>query len=124
MEWFLSSVDPYVGFHISFCEESLVTDLAHKRFNPAMHHLEVFGEAKTVDKALPALLADMDPTIAVHPAMPFKTFGVRETLPTKLARERSATCVKANMAFQGSTAAEDAAALPALVLQQTPTNDR
>lgn len=123
MEWFLSSVDSYVGFHISFCEESLVADLADKRFNPAMHHLEVFGETKSVDKALPALLADMYPTIAVHPAMPFKTLGVWEALPTKCARERSVTCVETNMAFQGSTAAEDATTLPALVLEQTPTND-
>lgn len=85
MEWFLSSVDSYVGFHISFCEESLVADLTDKRFNPAMHHLEVFGETKPIDKTLPALLADMYPTIAVHPAMAFKTLRVWEALPTKRA---------------------------------------
>lgn len=123
MEWFLSRVDPYVAFHISFCEESLVADLADKRFNPAVHHLEVFGEAKSVDKAFSTLLADMDPAIAMHPAMPLKSLGVWEALPTERARERSVTCVETNMAFQGSTAAEDATALPTLVLEQTPTND-
>ncbi|KAG8015079.1 von Willebrand factor A domain-containing protein 7, partial [Nibea albiflora] len=91
--------------------------LTDVRFNPAVHGLEVFGEAKTVDKAFPALLADMDPTIAVHAAMPFKTLGVCEALPAKFARERSPTCVEPNMAFQGSTAAEDTTALPALILQ-------
>lgn len=74
MEWFLSGVHPYVGFHISFGEEPFVADLADERFDPPVHHLEVFGEAKTIDKALPALLTYMNPTIAVHPAMPFKTF--------------------------------------------------
>lgn len=74
MEWFLSCVHAYVGFNISSCKEPLVTDLADKRFNPAVHHLEVFGEAKTIDKALPTLLTDMDPTIAMHPPMPFQTF--------------------------------------------------
>lgn len=116
MEWFLSSVDPNMGLHIPLCKESFVADLADKRFNPAMNHLEVFGEAKTVDKALAALLADMDPTIAVHPAMPFKTFGVWETLPTERARKRPAPCMETDMALQGSTAAEDAATLPTLIL--------
>lgn len=123
MEWFLSSVDPYMGFHITFCEESFVADLADKRFNPAVHHLEVFGEAKSVDEAFPALLADMDPAITVHPAMPFKTLGVWEALPTERARVRSVTCVETNVAFQSSTAAEDTPTLPTLVLEQTPTND-
>lgn len=74
MEWFLSSVNAYVGFHVSFCEEAFVADLADEGFNLPVNHLEVFSEAKTIHKALPALLTDMDPTIAVHAAMPFKTF--------------------------------------------------
>ena len=123
MERFLSSVDSYVGFHISFCEESLLADLTNKRFQPAVHHLEVFGEAKSVDEAFPALLADMDPTIAVHTAMPFKSLGVWEAFPTERARERPATFVETNVAFQGCTAAQDATTLPTLVLEQTPTND-
>lgn len=117
MEGFLSGVHSYVGFHVYFCEESFVADLTDVRFNPAVHGLEVFGKAESVDKAFPALLADMDPTIAVHAAMPFKTLGVCEALPAKFARERSPTCVEPNMAFQGSTAAEDTTALPALILQ-------
>lgn len=123
MEWFLPCVDPYVGFHISLCEEGFVADLANKRSNSAVHHLEVFGEAETVDKPLPALLADMDPTIAVHPAMPFKTLGVWEALPTECAREWSMTSMATDMALQGSTAAEDTTTFPALVLEKTPTND-
>lgn len=122
-EWFLPRVDPYVGFHISLCEECLAADLANKRFNSAVHHLQVFGEAETVDKPFPALLADMDPTIAMHPAMPFKTFGVWEALPTECAREGSVTCMATDMALQGSTATEDTTTFPTLVLEQAPTND-
>lgn len=73
MEWFLSCVNPYVSFHITFCKETFVANLADERFNLPVHHMEVFGEAKAVDKALPALMTDMDPPIAMHPAMPFKT---------------------------------------------------
>lgn len=124
MEWFLSSVESYVGFHISFCKKSLVADLTNKRLNFAVHHLDVFGEAESVHKAFPALLADMDPTVAVHPTMPFKSLGVWEVLATERARERSLTFVKTNMAFKGSTAAEDTTTLPTLVLEQTPSNDR
>lgn len=85
--------------------------------------MEVFGEAKAVDKALPALMTDMDPPIAMHPAMPFKTSWVWEPLPTQRAREGSATRVETDMAFQGSGAAEDPATLATLVLKQSPTND-
>ena len=83
VEWFLSSVDTNVCLHIELCEASLVTDLTNKRFDPAVHHLEVFGETKSVDKTLPALLADMDPTIAVHPAVTFESLRIREALPTE-----------------------------------------
>ena len=85
MEWFLSSVNPYVGFHVSFRVESLVAYLADERFKLSVHHPEVFGEAKTINKALAALLADMDPTITMHPAMSFKTFCICETFPTERA---------------------------------------
>lgn len=123
MEWFLSRVDPYVGFHISLCVESFVADLADKRFNPAVYHLEVFGQAKPIGKPLPTLLADVDPTIAVHPAMAFKTLGVWEALGAERARERTASIMETDMALKGSTTAEDATALPTLILKQTPTND-
>lgn len=91
MEWFLSGVNTYVSFHIPFRVEPLVADLADERFKLSVHHPEVFGEAKTINKALAALLTDMDPTIAMHPAMSFKTFCVCEAFPTERTREGSAT---------------------------------
>lgn len=83
IEWSLSGVGLYVDFHISFSEESLVADLANKRFYSSVHHLDVLGEGKTVDKALATLWADMDLAIGMRPAMPFKTLGGCKTLPTE-----------------------------------------
>lgn len=85
LKWFLSSVDPNMYFYVSFCEESFFADLANERSYPAMHHLYVFCKAKAVDKSLPAMLADMYPTITVHPAVAFKALGVWEILPTECA---------------------------------------
>lgn len=70
-----------------------------------MHHLEMLSEAETVDESLPALLADVDSAVAVHPSVPFKTLGVWEALSAQRAGERAAACVEADVALQGCCAA-------------------
>lgn len=72
-EWFLSRVATYVCLHISPCEKSFGADWAYKPFDSAVNHLEVLAEDEAVDEALPALLTDVDPTIAMYPVVPFKT---------------------------------------------------
>lgn len=122
MEGFLPCVGTNVGFHIQLCEKALAANLANKRFNPSVHHLEMFGETKFVDKSLPAFLADVDLSIAMDPAVPLESFCVCEDFPTESARKGS-SCVEANVAFQGRATAQDHTTHPALVLQQTATDE-
>lgn len=89
MEWFLSSVDTNVGFHIELCETALVANLANKRFNPSVHRLEMFGETESVDETLHTFLADMDSSTAMYPAVPYEAFSIREVFPTESTRKRS-----------------------------------
>lgn len=118
VERFLSCVNTNVGFHVQLCEKALVANLANERFNPSVHHLQMFGETKFVDKRLPAFLAGVDLSIAVHPVVPFEGFCVREAFPTESAGKRSSR-VEADVAFQGRTASQDPTAHPALILEQT-----
>lgn len=74
VERFLSCVNTNVGFHIQLREKALAANLANKRLNPSVHHLEMFAETKLVDKRLPAFLADVDLPVAMHPAVPFERF--------------------------------------------------
>lgn len=76
VEWFLPCVDSKVGFHVTLGEEPLLAYFAGKRFHSVVDRLEVFGEAKAVDKALATHRAYVDPTIAVHPAMASETLDV------------------------------------------------
>lgn len=122
VEWFLSCVNTNVGFHIQLCEKALVANLANKRFNPPVHHLEMFGEAKFVDKGLPAFLAHVDLPVAMHPAVPLERFSVREAFATESAGKRP-SCVEANVAFQGRSAAQDLTTHPALVLEQAAADE-
>lgn len=122
LEGFLPRVDSNVGFHVQLREEALAAYLANERFDPSVHHLEVFGEAEPVDEALPTLLADVDPAVAMDPAVPFEAFGIREVLPAESAGERS-NGVQAHVALQGGAAAQDLATLPALILQQAAADE-
>lgn len=124
VERFLPGVHPDVGLHVSPREVRAVANLADERLELPVHHLEVLGEAEAVDEALAALLADVDAAVAVHPAVPLEALGVREPLPAERAGERSPARVEADVAFQRRQAAEDAAALAALVFQQPPADDR
>lgn len=124
MEWFLPGVNPYVGLHVSLCEESLFTNLTVKGSHLAVDHLEVLGEAEGVDEAFPALGADVDPAVAVHPVVPFQRLGVVEELPAELARKRPAAGVEADVVLEGRDGVEDPAAFPALVLEQAAADDR
>lgn len=117
LERLLPRVNPNVGFHIQLGEKALAAYLANKRFDPSVHHLEMFGEAESVDEALPTFLADVDSPIAMDPAVPLEAFGIREVLPTQSAGKRP-NGVQADVALQGGAAAEDLPTLPALVLQE------
>lgn len=88
-----------------------------------VRHLNVFGKAKSVNKAPPALLTDMDPTITMHSAVPFKTCWICNILITKWAQERLVTCVETNMAFKVCFAVEDLTTFPTLILEQASAND-
>ena len=120
---FLPRVDPNVDLHVSFRVEPLVAYLAHEGLDLAVNHHDVFGEAEAVDEALPALGADVDPPVAVHPVVPLEALGVGETLPAERARERPLGFVETDVALQRSAAAQDPTAFPALVPQQKLPND-
>lgn len=122
LERFLPRVNSNVRFHIQLREKALAAYLANKRFDPSVHHLKMFGEAESVDKALPTFLADVDSPIAVDPAVPLQAFGVREVFPAQSAGKRP-NSVQADVALQGGAAAEDLTTLPALVLQQAATDE-
>lgn len=122
VEWFLSCVNTNVRFHIQLCEKALVANLANKRFDPPVHHLQMFGETELVDKCLPALVAHVDLPVAMDAAVPFERFGVCEVFPTQSAGKRSSG-VEADVAFQGRAAAQDLTTHPALILEQTGTDE-
>lgn len=83
----------------------------------------MFGESKTIDKAFPALWADIDPTIAMHSVMAFKSNCVWEIFCTEFACERPEKFVEADVALQCSGIVENSATFPTLISQQMPANE-
>jgi hypothetical protein len=84
----------------------------------------VLGEGEFVDESLATLLTFVDPSVAVLLVMPVEGPVVVEALPTVQAGEGCKVFVHANVVLQGKRRGEYAATLPALVLEQAPTEDR
>ena len=124
MEWCLPSVDSDVRIQLLVCMEGFVAYFADKGLYSAVHTQDMLGEGEFVGISLTTLVTFVGPNLTVTLVMPVDRPVIWKDLPTEHAGERWQVFVRGDMALQECSTGENASALPALVLEQAPTEDR